>query len=119
MRVTDVGPVVETPAGPVTPVVAAGGSGGHLMRWVARRIALGIVILFAVSLVVFVATEALPSDPARAILGKQATPQSLAALNKQLGLDKPLIEQYTHWLGHLVRGNFGTSLAGSAGRSAR
>ncbi len=111
MRVTDVGPVVETPAGPVTPVVAAGGSGGHLMRWVARRIALGIVILFAVSLVVFVATEALPSDPARAILGKQATPQSLAALNKQLGLDKPLIEQYTHWLSGVVRGDFGTSLA--------
>jgi peptide/nickel transport system permease protein len=113
--VTYLTPVVGTPIGPTGsgagPAVAAGEPGGQILRWLARRLALGVVILLAVSVVVFVATEALPSDPARAILGRQATPQSLAALNKQLGLDKPLVQQYVHWLGGVVRGNFGTSLA--------
>jgi peptide/nickel transport system permease protein len=109
---TDLLPVVETPAGPAAGPVAVGGEpGGHLVRWIARRLALGVLILLAVSILVFVATEALPSDPARAILGRQATPQSIAALNRELGLNKPLINQYTHWLWGVVRGNFGTSLA--------
>ncbi len=70
-----------------------------------------MLILIAVSLVVFVATQALPSDPARAILGRQATPQSIAALDHQLGLDQPVVSQYLHWFGHIVTGSFGTSLA--------
>ena len=61
--------------------------------------------------VAFTSTQALPSDPARAILGKQATPQAVAALRAQLGLHKPLVTQYTHWLSHAVRGDFGVSLA--------
>src|SRR5579871_884994 len=97
--------------GPVGPLAAPGAAAGHYGRWLARRLALGVLILFAVSIVVFVATQALPSSPARAILGRTATPQAIAALNEQLGLNRPVVTQYTTWLGHFVTGNFGESLA--------
>ncbi len=79
--------------------------------FIARRIVLGIVTLFLVSIVVFAATQALPGDAARAILGRTATPDSLAALRKQLHLGEPAVQQYTHWLGGAVHGDFGSSLA--------
>jgi peptide/nickel transport system permease protein len=68
--------------------------------------------LLAVSIVVFAATQALPGDPARAILGRNSTPDSLAALRAQLHLDRPVIEQYLDWLNGLAHGDLGTSLAG-------
>jgi peptide/nickel transport system permease protein len=70
-----------------------------------------VLVLFVVSIIIFLATHALPTDPAQAILGKGATPQTLAALRKQLGLDRPLVTQYTSWLGGIVTGNLGKSLA--------
>jgi peptide/nickel transport system permease protein len=79
--------------------------------FVLRRTLLGIVTLFLVSLVVFAATQALPGDAARAILGRTATPDSLAALRKQLHLGEPVVQQYTHWLSGFVRGDLGNSLA--------
>lgn len=79
--------------------------------FIVRRTALGLVTLFLVSLVVFAATQALPGDPARAILGREATPQSLAALRHQLHLGQPVVKQYTHWLGGILHGNLGESLA--------
>ena len=79
--------------------------------FIIRRFLLGLLTLFLVSLIVFGATQALPSDPARAILGRTATPDSLAALRKQLNLDRPVFTQYTDWLGGAVKGDFGDSLA--------
>ena len=79
--------------------------------FVLRRVLLGVVTLFAVSLIVFAATQALPSDPARAILGRTATPESLAALRKQLNLNHSVVSQYTHWLGGVLTGDLGHSLA--------
>lgn len=79
--------------------------------WILRRLAFGLVVLFVVSVVVFAATQALPNDPARAILGRDATPETLAALRDQLGLDRSLFAQYTDWLGGILTGDFGTSLA--------
>jgi peptide/nickel transport system permease protein len=79
--------------------------------FVLRRVMLGVVTLFAVSLIVFAATQALPSDPARAILGRTATPESLAALRKQLNLNHSVVSQYTHWLGGVLTGDLGHSLA--------
>src|SRR5215470_3032145 len=64
-----------------------------------------------VSLVVFAATQALPGDPALAILGRSATPQSLAALRRQLHLDQPVVSQYWSWIVGLLHGNLGKSLA--------
>jgi len=79
--------------------------------FVLRRIALGLLTLVAVSLIVFAATQALPSDPARAILGRTATPESLKALREQLNLNHSVVHQYTHWLGGFVTGDLGHSLA--------
>lgn len=78
-----------------------------------RRFALGVLTLWLVSVVVFFATHALPGDAARAILGQQATPETLAILRHDLGLDRPLAVQYGTWLGNMVRGNLGDSLAGT------
>jgi len=79
--------------------------------FILRRLLLGIVVLILVSILVFLATQALPGDPARAILGREATPASLAALRRQLHLDQPVIEQYWTWVTGLLHGNLGTSLA--------
>ena len=81
--------------------------------FILRRIALGILTLFLCSIVVFAATQALPGDAARAILGRNATPESLAVLRAQLHLNEPVLSQYFHWLGGFVQGDLGTSLTGS------
>jgi peptide/nickel transport system permease protein len=79
--------------------------------FILRRILLGIATLLAVSLLVFAATQALPGDPARAILGRNATPESLATLREHLHLNRPIVVQYLSWLKGLVTGDLGTSLA--------
>jgi peptide/nickel transport system permease protein len=84
---------------------------GGVWSFILRRLLLGIVVLILVSILVFLATQALPGDPARAILGRSATPASLAALRRQLHLDQPVISQYWTWVTGLLRGNLGNSLA--------
>jgi len=84
---------------------------GGVSGFVIRRLLLGLIVLIMVSIVVFAATQALPGDPARAILGRSATPQSLAALRLKLHLDQPVFTQYWTWLTGLLHGNLGTSLA--------
>lgn len=73
-----------------------------ILKLVLRRLALGVLTLLAVSLGVFVLTQIL-GDPARAVLGRQATPDNVAAFNKKFGLDDPLVVQYGRWLKGLVR----------------
>jgi peptide/nickel transport system permease protein len=80
-------------------------------RLIVTRIGAGVVTLVAVSLLVFLATHALPGDVARSILGKGATPEQLRSLRAQLGLDRPLLVQYWRWISGIFRGNLGTSLA--------
>jgi peptide/nickel transport system permease protein len=87
--------------------IASGGVSGFIVR----RLLLGVLVLFMVSVVVFAATQALPGDPALAILGRSATPQSLAALRRQLHLDQPVLSQYWSWIAGLLHGNLGKSLA--------
>lgn len=78
---------------------------------VLRRLATSLLILFAVSLLVFIATLLLPGDPAQAILGQQATPERLAALREQMHLNDPVWQRYLSWLGGLSVGDFGISAA--------
>jgi peptide/nickel transport system permease protein len=78
--------------------------------WILRRIALGVLTLFVVSLIVFAATQALPGDPAKAILGRDATPEKVAALKAELGLEGSLVKQYASWLGGLVQLDLGVSV---------
>jgi len=82
-----------------------------MTKLVLRRLGLGALTLWLVSIVVFAATQALPGDAALAILGKTATPERLAALREQLHLYDPVWRQYLHWLSGLVTGNLGESLA--------
>lgn len=76
-----------------------------------RRLATSVLILLAVSLLVFVATLLLPGDPAQAILGQQATPERLAALREQMNLNDPIWQRYLSWLGDLIVADFGVSAA--------
>src|ERR1700689_2912346 len=80
---------------------------------IARRIAIGIGILIAISMIVFIAVHLLPGDAARTILGREATPYTLRMLREQLGLSKPVPVQYLDWLRGLVTGKWGTSLVSS------
>ncbi len=80
--------------------------------FIVRRVLLGLLTLLLVSVVVFGSTQALPSDPARAFLGRNATPESLAALREQLNLDKPVLGQYGTWLKGFATGDLGESLTG-------
>ena len=84
-----------------------------MTRFLIRRVLLGILILFLVSVVVFAATQALPGNAAQAILGRQATPARLKALTDQLHLNESAFAQYWHWLSNLLTGNLGTSAANS------
>ena len=81
-----------------------------LLKIILRRVGLGILTLFLVSVLVFAATQALPGDTARAILGRSATPERLKELRARLGLNEPATTQYAKWLGHIVRGDLGDSL---------
>ncbi|MBL8580344.1 MAG: ABC transporter permease [Mesorhizobium sp.] len=81
-----------------------------ILKLIVQRIALGIVLLFAVSVLIFVGTQVLPGDVAQSILGQSATPQSLANLREQLGLNDPAYMRYFRWLGGLLTGDLGNAL---------
>jgi peptide/nickel transport system permease protein len=83
---------------------------GGIPAFVVRRLLLGLLVLLLVSILVFVATQLL-GDPARAILGRDATPDSIAKLHRELHLDQSAPAQYLSWVGGLLHGDFGTSLA--------
>lgn len=87
------------------------GSQSSMAGLVARRIALGLLMLLGVSMLIFAGTQLLPGDPAQAILGQSATPEALANLRKEMGLNEPAPSRYTKWLGGAVTGDFGKSLS--------
>lgn len=77
------------------------------MNATTRRLLLLLPTLFGVSLVVFLLLRLIPGDPAKVIMGLRATPEGLAAITRDLGLDLPLHEQYLRWLGAVLSGDFG------------
>jgi len=81
-----------------------------VLKLVAQRVTLGLLLLFAVSLLIFLGTEALPGDVAQAILGQSATPEALANLRESLGLNRPAYVRYFDWLGGVLTGDFGVAL---------
>lgn len=82
-----------------------------ILKLVAQRVALGILLLLAVSVLIFAGTQILPGDVAQAILGQSATPESLANLREQLGLNDPAYIRYFHWLGGVLTGDLGTAMS--------
>ncbi len=83
-----------------------------LVRIIAGRLILGLFSLLAVSVIIFAALEMLPGDFARSILGQSVTPEAVAAIRHDLGLDRPAVIRYVEWLSGVLRGDFGTSLSG-------
>jgi len=75
------------------------------------RLAMGVFILFGVSVLITIGVEALAGDVCSAILGQAAEPSTVAACQAQLGLDKPVHIRYLKWLGNVIQGDLGTSLA--------
>lgn len=83
----------------------------NVWRMIGLRLALGVLTLFVVSVVIFGATELLPGDLARQLLGQSATEETLAALREQLGLNDPAPVRYWNWLTAALQGDFGVSMA--------
>lgn len=77
--------------------------------YIAKRLLALIPVLFGLTLIVFMIMALIPGDPARAILGAYATPENLERLNRQLGLDRSMPEQYLIWLSNLLQGDLGRS----------
>lgn len=81
-----------------------------VLKLVAQRLALGVLLLLAASVMIFVGTQILPGDVAQSILGQSATPQALANLRAELGLNEPAVNRYFAWLGGVLQGDLGTAL---------
>ncbi|WP_426400549.1 ABC transporter permease [Ralstonia sp. R-29] len=80
-----------------------------ILKLLARRVLLALVSLLAVSAIVFAITAVLPGDAAQEQLGQDATPEALAALRAQMGLNVPAPQRYAHWLAGIARGDLGQS----------
>ena len=93
------------PLEPAPPAVRLGSS-HPVLGFLVRRALLAIVTLFAISILIFAGTAVLPGDAANAILGRNATPDSLAALREQLHLNQSVVEQYWHWIVGVVARRF-------------
>jgi peptide/nickel transport system permease protein len=80
-------------------------------RFILFRAAASVPVLIGITIIVFVILSLIPGDPATAILGSYATPENVARLNAQLGLDRPLVQRYFIWLGNLLQGDLGRSFS--------
>lgn len=79
--------------------------------YIIKRLLSAIPVLLGITVIVFLIMAMIPGDPATAILGSYATPENVEKLNRDLGLDRPLVAQYFIWLGNLLQGDFGQSFA--------
>lgn len=100
-------------------IALSANSGGERARRAARarswrkwggKVLQGVITLFFVSILIFFATQAMPGDVAKVILGVNATPERLEVVREQLGLNLPLWQQYLNWLFGILRGDWGVSL---------
>jgi peptide/nickel transport system permease protein len=120
------GPLGPPPANPPAAAAAAGLAARRLGSWarfrhhmplaalIVQRLGLSVVLLWAVSVVIFLGIEALPGDFAQTYLGQSATPQAVANIRAELGLDRPAVTRYVEWLGGALQFDFGKSWASGA-----
>jgi peptide/nickel transport system permease protein len=81
-----------------------------MLIYIARRVLLTLPTLLMVSVIVFTLMRLIPGDPAQVLLGEDADKATVAAMHRELGLDRPLPEQYLKWLGHAAHGDMGESI---------
>lgn len=82
-----------------------------MTAYILKRLISLVPVLFGLSIIVFLVMAMIPGDPATAILGSYATSENVARINRDLGLDKPLIEQYFIWISNVLQGDLGRSFA--------
>jgi len=80
-------------------------------RYILKRLISAVPVLLGITVIVFAIMAMIPGDPATAILGSYATPENVARINRDLGLDKPLVQRYFIWLGNMLQGDFGRSFS--------
>ena len=85
-----------------------------MAKLILQRLGAGLLTLWLVTVLVFIGTQLLPGDVAQAVLGQSATPEAVAALRIEMGLDRPAVVRYFAWITGLLDGNLGTSLANGA-----
>lgn len=102
---------LPAPATAVTPQAREARAAHPVRSMMLRRVPLGVLSVVFVAVLTYLATRKLPGDVASAILGQFATPDALASLREELGLDKPLVPGLASWLGDFVTGQYGDSLA--------
>jgi peptide/nickel transport system permease protein len=96
-----------------------------MVRFILKRLGLALITLWILSVIVFLLGQVLPNDPGRAILGNLAAPSAVRALDHQLGVDKPLLTQYWHWITHFPGTSYqyqapiGPILTSALGRSLK
>ena len=90
-----------------------------VLKTVLQRLGLGLITLFAVSIIIFSSLQLLPGGYAQNILGQGATPETVANFNHQLGLDRPAPVRYLEWIGNALQGDFGNSYSGTTGTIKR
>ncbi len=81
--------------------------GGYILK----RLISAVPVLLGITIIVFLIMSLIPGDPATAILGSYATPENVEKLNRDLGLDKPMVRRYFIWLGNMLTGDFGRSFS--------
>ena len=81
-----------------------------LLRFLLKRFALILLVLFLVSIIIFAIVNVLPGDVAQAVLGSEATPQQVEVMREKLGLNRPLVVRYFDWVGGVLHGDLGKSL---------
>lgn len=82
-----------------------------MLQYIVRRLLMMIPVLLGISVIVFFLMALIPGDPAQAILGSYATPENLARLRSEFGLDEPLVKRFFIWLGNILQGDFGRSFS--------
>ena len=82
-----------------------------MIAYIIKRFLSAIPVLLGISVIVFIIMALIPGDPATAILGSFATPENVEKLNRDLGLDKPMVQRYFIWLGNMLQGDFGRSFS--------
>ncbi|MDQ3673218.1 MAG: ABC transporter permease [Gemmatimonadota bacterium] len=85
-----------------------------MLTLILQRLGVGLLTLWLVTILVFIGTELLPGDVAEAVLGQSATPEAVAALRTEMGLDRPAIVRYFEWISGMLTGDLGASLANGA-----
>jgi len=85
-----------------------------MWRYIAKRVAHAVFVMWLVATTVFLGLRSIPGGPVRAMLGQEATPEAVASLRRELGLDEPLPVQYVDWVTGMFVGDFGTSISSGA-----